>query len=94
MGNTDGFSVTALVLGIVSISISWIPIIGLLTSIVTLIFGIIGLKHINSDASKEGKGFAITGIVLGSLGILIGLMELLGIGLGLARNYVHRVPIR
>jgi hypothetical protein len=79
MGNTDGFCITALVLGIVSVLLGWIPILGLLVSIGALAFGLLGLKHLKLDLNKQGKGFAIAGIVLGSLGILWGIYTIIGL---------------
>ncbi|KAF0106299.1 MAG: RDD domain containing protein [Anaerolineaceae bacterium] len=53
----------------------WLPIIlmgsGALLSLASLITGIIGLVQVNkSQGEQKGKGFAITGIVLGGLGVL------------------------
>ncbi|WP_350257825.1 DUF4190 domain-containing protein [Scrofimicrobium sp. R131] len=51
---TDGFSVAALVLGILGFNI------------IAIIFGIIGLNR-TADGRYSGRGFAIAGIVLGAV---------------------------
>lgn len=58
---TNGFAVASLVIGIL-----WV---GGLGSILALVLGIMGLKQVNRSG-QSGKGLAIAGIVLGSLGIL------------------------
>jgi hypothetical protein len=72
---TNGFSVAALVLGII-----WIYWIG---SVLALIFGYIAKSQIdNSNGTQGGRGMAIAGIVLGWVGVgtLILLVVLLAIG--------------
>ena len=59
-----GLSIAALVLGIISILISYVVGVGLLVSILAVIFGGICLNL------KQGvKGFAITGLVLGIISL-------------------------
>lgn len=61
---TSGLSIAAMVLGIVSI-VTWCSwFISIPCSMLALIFGIISVK-------KPGKGMAITGIVTGSIVLLI-----------------------
>ncbi|GFH42293.1 hypothetical protein Hs30E_08440 [Lactococcus hodotermopsidis] len=72
---TNSLAITALVLGIVGILGSWIPIFNIgsiVMAILALIFGIITL----SKATREniGKGFPITGIVLGGLTLIIAIL--------------------
>lgn len=67
---SNGLGTTAMVLGIVSVVLAFIPVIGLvawITSPLALIFGLIGL-------TKRPKGGAITGVVLGIIGLLICLL--------------------
>lgn len=59
--HTNGFAVAALVLGIL-----WIWWIG---SILALIFGNVALQQIDADDSQTGRGLAVAGIVLGSIGV-------------------------
>jgi hypothetical protein len=67
-----GLSIAALILGIVAILGSWIPFINvasIIMGILALIFGIASLSQ--SGRKNIDKGFPITGIVLGSLTLLI-----------------------
>lgn len=65
--HTNGKSVAALVLGILSIVI---PYIGLLFGIVAIILSAISLKEIRTRY-EQGKGMAIAGLVCGIVGTLI-----------------------
>lgn len=63
-----GLGVAAMVVGIVAISISWIPLLGLLSFIlgpVAVVLGIIAFLK------RWGRGQAITGIITGALGTVI-----------------------
>ena len=67
---TNGFSVAALVLGIL-----WIYWIG---SILALVFGYVAKSQIDKSGGREtGRGMAIAGIVLGWVGVGILLLILL-----------------
>ncbi|WP_165372822.1 DUF4190 domain-containing protein [Pengzhenrongella frigida] len=70
--STDGFSITALVTGILGFGV--IPIV----------FGILGLKRTRANGTS-GRGLAIAGIVLGALvtlfwGLFIALVLIAGVG--------------
>lgn len=67
----NGLGVTALVLGIVSIVLSWIPVFGLILGTLALIFGAIGHQRARK-AEADNPGMAITGIVLGAVTTVIG----------------------
>ncbi len=61
-GQTNGFAVASLVLGIL-----WIFWIG---SILALVFGFIAKSQIDrSNGAQAGSGLAIAGIVLGCIGV-------------------------
>ncbi|WP_143084790.1 hypothetical protein [Novosphingobium sp. CF614] len=67
---SNGLGTSAMVLGIVSIVLAFIPVLGLIawiTSPLALILGLIGV-------TKNPKGGAITGIVLGAIGIAVCLL--------------------
>lgn len=66
MNTSKGLSVAALVLGIVGLVLCAVPMLGFLLGVIALIFGIIGIRR------QPAKGMAITGIVTGSVAILIG----------------------
>lgn len=64
--------VAALVLGIISILISWIPCVGslaLIPAIVGLILGIV--DTVQKSKKGEKKGLAIAGIVLTAIAIVV-----------------------
>jgi len=64
----SGLAIAALVLGIVGVTSWLLPICGLPINILALIFGAIGIK-----SSKQGM--AITGLVLGSIGVLLAILN-------------------
>lgn len=59
-----GFSIAALVLGIVSLVLWCAWVVSIPCSILAIIFGILGIK-------KPGKGMAIAGIITGSIAFAI-----------------------
>lgn len=68
---TNGMAVASMVVGIISLFLSWIPIIGLIGfigGIVAIILGIIALKKTVS------KGLSIAGIVTGAISVLSSLI--------------------
>ncbi len=74
---TNGLAIAALVLGIVSVLIVWIPFVGLfgtLLAIVGLVLGILALRR------AGGKGLAIGGIVTSGISLVITLLYLLLFG--------------
>jgi hypothetical protein len=73
--SNDGVAVTALVVGIIAILISWIPVLGLLAGIAALVLGIVGRNRIRKSGAK-GNGMAVTGIATGAVAILINLAVL------------------
>lgn len=81
-------AVAAMVVGIVSCCIVIVPIagafLGLFGGIVALVLGILGVKEVNRDpATFKGKGMAVTGIVLGSIMIVLGLLVVIALTVGL-----------
>lgn len=65
--HTNGKSIAALVLGILSIVV---PYIGLLFGIVAIILAAISLKEIR-NRYEQGRGMAIAGLVCGIVGTII-----------------------
>lgn len=83
---SKGFSITALVLGILSITIgccsSWI---GIPTSIAATIFGALSISK-----KKPGKGMAIAGLVMGIIGIVLNVIAIIMIvALGSSAGYLN-----
>lgn len=85
---TSGKATAAMVVGIVSCCIGFVPFIGaflaLPAGIVALVLGILGLKEVNRDPTMfKGKGMAITGIVLGAIMVVLGAIMLIFVTVGL-----------
>ena len=59
------------ILGCVSLFLNFWGIVGILA----LVFSIVGLTQINNMGGK-GKGFAVTGIILGAIGVVWGVIAL------------------
>lgn len=55
-------SVASLVLGLVGIPLCFLFV----PSLLAVIFGVVGLNQIKNDASQQGRGLAIAGLVLGA----------------------------
>jgi len=70
-GKKSGFAIASLILGITSL----IPLIGLVTGALAVVFGFISLGQISKEG-LSGKGMAIAGIVLGFTGIFLTFISL------------------
>jgi hypothetical protein len=69
---TSGFAVTSMVLGIIGIPMVCIYFIGIILSILAIIFAGIAISSIkNSNNTLSGKGMAKAGLVLGIINISI-----------------------
>ncbi len=66
----EPFAIASIILGVLSL---FTLLFGLALGILAIIFGIIALNNIHRSHAVFGKGIAIAGIVLGSLGIIIGI---------------------
>lgn len=76
--------IVAFIVGAITGGLFW-AILFILSSIVAFILGFIGLHRVNKNPDKyKGKGLAITGIILGSIGLVLLIIGLVGVvGLGL-----------
>lgn len=63
---TNGPGIASLVLGIIGVIIFWVPFVGLPVSVVGLALAAVGMKRM------DGKGFAVAGLVLSIIGVIIG----------------------
>lgn len=86
---TSAKATTAMVLGIVACCITFVPLAGaflaLPLGIAALVLGILGVKECNRDpAMVKGKGMAVTGIVLGSIMVVLGILLLILVTVGFA----------
>ena len=88
-------AVIALILGVAGILISWVPIVvfaSFLVAIAAMVLGVIELKRIDNGKSPSiGRGFAITGIILGAATIVLGVVVsfLLSLLIGGAWGYFN-----
>lgn len=65
---SNGLAIAALVLGIIAFLFGWLGFLNLLIAILAVVFGILALvKH-------QSKGLALTGTILGGLGLLTSLI--------------------
>jgi hypothetical protein len=68
----NGFALASMILGIVAVSIAWMPfvvVLGAICAILALLFGVIALAR--ARRIRVGHGFAIAGLVTGALGALL-----------------------
>ncbi len=73
-GTSNGFCVASLVLGIISIP----AFCTIITPILAIVFGIIGLVQLSQSGTEGGgRGMAIAGIICGAIGGVIALMMLM-----------------
>ena len=76
-----GMATAALVLGILALVTCWTVVGGVLLGLLAIIFGVVGLRRANRGLAL-GRGRAISGIILGVLGILVaGLLIAVGVSL-------------
>ncbi|MDX3378503.1 DUF4190 domain-containing protein [Streptomyces sp. ME02-6991-2A] len=81
---SNGFAVTALVLGLLACLFFWTVAGGLLLGLLALVFGILGALRARQGRAPR-KGMAIAGAVLGALG-LIGSAIVLIIGISVVNS--------
>lgn len=66
----DGLATAAMVLGIVSLTVSWVPILfvaGAICAVLALIFGTIAIRR----HKAANRSFALTGLLTGGAGVLM-----------------------
>ncbi len=68
---TSEMATASLVLGIVSIFIGWIPILGWIPSILAIVFGFVSLNNIKKSKKMSGKLLAMWGIFLGAFWLVL-----------------------
>jgi hypothetical protein len=74
----NGLALASLLVGIVGLALSWVPFVGLCIGIVALVLGVVASARIKRGASGS-KASMITGIVLGSLALLVGAVVSFGL---------------
>jgi hypothetical protein len=65
-----GLAVTALVLGIVAVVLSWVPFLGLVIGVLAVVFGAIAAARARKIATRPDRGKAIAGIVTGTIAVV------------------------
>ncbi len=70
-GENSG-AIVSMILGILSVVLCWVPIIGLALGIVGLILSVNGMKK--AAVVNKGKGFSIAGLSCGSVGIVLNIV--------------------
>ena len=66
VAQSSTFGVTSLVTGIVGFVLAWVPLLGFASSVIAVVFGILGIRK------NSGKGMAIAGLVVGGITLVIG----------------------
>jgi hypothetical protein len=80
----QSLAVSSLVLGIFSLTIGWCCSLGVITSPIAIVLGIVALVQAkNNPLRYGGKGFAIGGLVMGALYFAILLLIIIFYGLGI-----------
>lgn len=72
----NGLGIAALVVGIISLLVAWIPFIGLagaLGGIIAIILGVMGLGRVRRGEATN-RGMNIAGIVLGAIALILGIV--------------------
>ena len=86
-GRTNGLAIAAMVCGLAQFLLWFFLLVpGFIAAILALIFGLVGLAQ-TKLRGEGGKGMAVAGIVLGSLGVLSGIVW--GILLGIGSTHFH-----
>ncbi|MEW2546971.1 DUF4190 domain-containing protein [Streptomyces sp. NPDC047002] len=67
----NGLAVAALVLGIAAIVLFWTVFGGIVLGLVAIVLGALGSRRARRDGAPR-RGMAITGVVLGALGLIAG----------------------
>ena len=68
--NTE--AIVSMILGILSVVLCWLPIVGLILAIIAIVLGVRGLKKANEV--EKGKGFAIAGLSCGIVGLVLNII--------------------
>ena len=89
VARVNGMSIAALVCGLAQFLLWFLLLVpGFIAAVLALIFGAVSLGQIQRRG-ESGRGFALTGIVLGVLGVLGGVALGILIGVGSANYHAH-----
>ena len=88
--NDNTSAITSMILGIISVILCWVPIIGLVLAIISLVFAVKGLKK--SKITNKGRGFSIAGISCGVAGIVLNVVyTIVWIFMGFIMKYTYDI---
>jgi len=71
MKKTCGFAIASLVFGILGLILGAIPLFGWALWILAIVLSIVALNRIKRDNNLEGKGLAVTGLILGLVALVL-----------------------
>ncbi|NUR71257.1 MAG: DUF4190 domain-containing protein [Hamadaea sp.] len=78
----NGMAIGAMATGIASIPLACCAFLGIIAGIVAIVLGIVANKQI-AQRGEDGKGFALTGLICGGVGLLLGIVNAI---VGVAMN--------
>lgn len=81
----NGFGIAALVLGILSLVTSFSVVGGILLGLAAIVFGALGRGRANKGLANNG-GMALTGLILGAVGLLVSIVFAVLVGSLLSRG--------
>jgi hypothetical protein len=88
-GRNNGLAISALVLAILQFLLWFFLLIpGFIAALVALILGVAALGQVRRTGER-GRGMAVTGIVLGALGVLGGIVWIIVFAVGSSNFHLH-----
>ena len=85
----NGIAVAGLILGILGIVLFWLPLIGMLVALIGLVLGALGMGKARRTGGKH-FGLAVTGLVTGIVGFIVGLGVLAAVAVPAFLDYQHK----
>ncbi|WP_112134427.1 DUF4190 domain-containing protein [Glycomyces dulcitolivorans] len=82
VGPSNGMGLTALILGISGLAVSWIPVLGclgLIAGIIAIVFGALGIGKANRGAATN-RSSAVAGLATGIAAVIVGLVAAVAFG--------------
>ena len=80
---SSGAALTSLITGIIGLFLSWVPFLGFLLGLISVILGAVGQKD-KQKLPSTNKSSGIAGIVLGSITVIIGIIFIFLFFIGVA----------
>jgi hypothetical protein len=82
VGPSNGMGLTALILGVSGLAVSWIPVLGclgLIAGIIAIVFGALGIGKANRGAATN-RSSAVAGLATGIVAVVVGLVVTIAFG--------------